>query len=61
MMFPVSHEDSWDEAVESGMASTRGRRLLESSSEMSVTWDGSTNIVRGLAERDQTNSYIYTG
>jgi len=38
MTFPVSHEASWDEEMESGMASTRGRRLLASSSEIRVTW-----------------------
>ena len=50
MAFPVSHEASRDEEMESGMASTRGRRLLASSSEIRVTW-GHESIFSNVDDR----------
>ena len=37
-MFPVSHWVNWEEGTDSGMDITRGRRLLESSSDRRSAW-----------------------
>ena len=43
-MFPVSHWVNWEEGTESGMDITRGRRLLESSSDRRSAWEEGEGI-----------------
>ena len=43
-MFPVSHWVNWEEGTESGMDVTRGRRLLDSSSDRRSAWEEGEGI-----------------
>ena len=48
-MFPVSHWVNWEEGTDSGMDVTRGRRLLESSSDRRSAWKEREGIGEDLA------------
>ena len=47
-MFPVSHWVNWEEGTDSGMDITRGRRLLESSSDRRSAWKEREGIGKDL-------------